>query len=280
MDTVNKLNAAKPTESTIFHYTSLDGLLGIVQSKSLWASSIRHLSDAADFGYALDLAREKLNRKLKAERGPWNTYYGEILRQLDWIDDWTSFVGSFSEDGDLLSQWRAYTPNGIGFSVGMEYQSLVALAASQDFRLIKCIYDSTEHDIILEELIVDSAALIKNGNTDNAVTGFIVRLMMYAPALKHPAFSEEREWRLVSSFVGADPWDSSVTRFRSGKSMLIPYQEFRLARENEKLTISTMYVGPNPHLKLSVSSLSQLLKAGNVQDGCQIRAASAPYRTW
>jgi hypothetical protein len=63
----------------IYHYTSQQGLLGIVNGKSLWVSSIRHLNDAAEFGYSVEMIREILTRRLRAERGPWNTYYGTIL---------------------------------------------------------------------------------------------------------------------------------------------------------------------------------------------------------
>jgi len=43
MDPIQRLTSAVPDSSIIFHYTSQNGLLGIIKSKSLWASSIRHL---------------------------------------------------------------------------------------------------------------------------------------------------------------------------------------------------------------------------------------------
>ena len=104
-----------PTGPFLFHYTTQEGLLGIIDTKSLWMTSVRHLSDSTEFAYTVELVRENLNRKLRAERGPFNNYYGAILGKLDVLKDMTLFVGSFSEEGDLLSQWRAYTSNGIGF---------------------------------------------------------------------------------------------------------------------------------------------------------------------
>jgi hypothetical protein len=50
MDAIERLRSAIPKSTTLFHYTSQAGLLGIIRSKSLWVSSIRHLSDAAESG--------------------------------------------------------------------------------------------------------------------------------------------------------------------------------------------------------------------------------------
>src|ERR1700691_6729181 len=91
------------TTRTMFHYTSQDGLLGIIGSKALWTSSIRHLNDATEFGYAVDMVRESLLRSLRHERGPWNSYCGGVLERLDGTEYMTVLVGSFSEDADSLS---------------------------------------------------------------------------------------------------------------------------------------------------------------------------------
>ena len=54
----------------------------------------------------------------------------------------TPFVASFSENGDQLSQWRAYCPKGNGFSIGFRYSDLSYLLKTTGFRLVKCIYGS------------------------------------------------------------------------------------------------------------------------------------------
>src|ERR1700693_5963128 len=111
-DAFDSLTSVAPTTSTLFHYTSQQGLLGIEDRKARWLSSIRHLNDATEFGYAVDLVRAKLLHKLESECGPWKDYYEIVLDGLNVTDYMTLFVGSFSEHGDLLSQWRAYTPSG------------------------------------------------------------------------------------------------------------------------------------------------------------------------
>lgn len=56
MTIVEQLCSRKP-RSKIFHYTSQSGLIGIVTTKSLWATSIHHLNDATEFGYARTLMK-------------------------------------------------------------------------------------------------------------------------------------------------------------------------------------------------------------------------------
>lgn len=232
-DALDELTAVAPG-GPIFHYTSQQGFLGIIKDKALWLNSIRHLSDAKEFGYAVELVRSKLNHRLQAERGPWNSYYGKVLERLDAIEamhDLVLFVGSFSEAADLLSQWRGYTPSGVGFSIGFEREYLKTMASQQGLHITKCIYELREHEAILENVINRAGALVKNGECEQAVAGFLVGLLRVAPALKDASFHEEQEWRVVSDVL--NPSDAKP-KFRVGKSMLIPYQEFKLAAEGRK----------------------------------------------
>src|SRR6185295_9710766 len=48
----------------------------------------------------------------------------------------TAYVTSFSERGNLLSQWRAYAPRN-GFSVGFDAS---ALARVEGCTLVRCLY--------------------------------------------------------------------------------------------------------------------------------------------
>jgi DUF2971 family protein len=276
MKILQALVAAVPERETLYHYTSQAGLLGIVQKKHLWVSSIRHLNDSREFAYSAELLRTILNGRLRHENGPWNGYYDAILTGLDAIGDTTLFVGCFSENGDLLSQWRAYTPNGVGYSVGVKFTDLKSLATSQRFRLVKCSYDAFEHGLILNELIDEAAKKITGGDFREAVETFFVVLFKYAPALKHPSFAEEKEWRLVGEIV--QPTDRT-TRFRLGKSMLVPYGEFSLMDAADICRLSKIFIGPCPHKEQSVMSVTRLLFSEGFGH-CAVAHSAVPYRSW
>jgi hypothetical protein len=266
-------------EGILYHYTSQQGLLGIVQNKVLWMSNIRYLSDAAEFGYAAGLVREVLNQSLRTERGPWNDYYAGILDTLDETLHSAPSVASFSEEGDLLSQWRAYTPNGLGFSVGFTYDCLKQLAKSQLCSIMRCSYEKSEHDAIVRELIGNAGKWIVDSDHDEsvqtAVSVFFGSFLWIAPALKHPSFHEEREWRLVRP---AQPLSVDKPKFKPGKSMLVPYFEFSLA-DKGRFSPSRIFVGPTPHMQLSVESTTALLQANEVIS-CETVSSGVPYRSW
>ena len=88
----------------LYHYTTASGLIGIIKSRSLWATSHLHLNDLKEYKVAERLIRRELaHSKLSANQG-------HLMTALVRKSQQTSFVLSFSEDGDLLSQWKAYCP--------------------------------------------------------------------------------------------------------------------------------------------------------------------------
>ena len=56
-------NNQPPAE--LYHYTSQSGLLGILNSDFMWASKIHYLNDSTEFGLALNIAKEVLDKKME-----------------------------------------------------------------------------------------------------------------------------------------------------------------------------------------------------------------------
>ena len=49
-----------PPPAILYHYTTQQGLLGIIRDKEIWASHTQYLNDAREFRHALDLIKEEL----------------------------------------------------------------------------------------------------------------------------------------------------------------------------------------------------------------------------
>src|ERR1700683_5599994 len=105
MRIIDQFLARKPTKA-LYHYTSADGLLGIMQTKKIWATSVQHLNDAQEYKYGLGLLREELDARLNAERGPRNERYGELSKSLQSEGGGPIYVACLLDQGDFLSQWR------------------------------------------------------------------------------------------------------------------------------------------------------------------------------
>lgn len=233
-----------------------------------------HLNDSAEFNYTLDLARTDMGLKyLGADSGPKRMFFAFALDFLEILKTTPLFVGSFSLNGDLLSQRRAYTKNGIGFSLGFEYDYLRALAEAQGFKLLRCNYNQVEHNQAIPELI-DASCLKTNPQHDidvQAIRFFTSQLVNIASVLKHPSFAEEKEWRLVS----ADPEVNGPVLFRSGKSMVVPYKEFKLAEDGSPLQMRDSCIGPTPHVEMSKFSVEQLMSKSGINANI-VRSSTVP----
>ena len=130
----------------IYHYSSQRGLLGILDTRELWATKIQFMNDAEEFRHAVALARAVLKQR--------QNDLGKIeaincaIQHLPVIETTDIFVACFSEAGDLLSQWRGYCPDGIGFSIGFDYEELKTVASAQECFVGRCIYDvDTKNDL-------------------------------------------------------------------------------------------------------------------------------------
>jgi len=92
-------------QGPIYHYTSQRGLLGILRRKAIWATEIRYLNDAEEYRYAFSKLRERLR---EGQYDP--EFVDAITHAADFLHNYSIFVASFSRQGDMLSQWRAYCP--------------------------------------------------------------------------------------------------------------------------------------------------------------------------
>ena len=55
------------TKKPIFHYTSPEGILGILNSKSLFATDLNYLNDKSEGIYGLSLLQKELNSLLNGK---------------------------------------------------------------------------------------------------------------------------------------------------------------------------------------------------------------------
>ncbi len=103
----------KMPHSVLYHYTTQAGLLGILNSREIWATHTQYLNDHREFLYALDIFREELGA-LASQNG--DVQQAKCIQGMrDVLQDELSgvnvCVASFSEESDSLSQWRAYAGN-------------------------------------------------------------------------------------------------------------------------------------------------------------------------
>ncbi len=276
----NIISADPPGE--LYHYTSQEGLLGILENRELWASKAIYMNDEAEFRLALSLAREAI----EASSGD-KDIKDELVDDIDVIEKINIFVCSFSARADLLSQWRGYCPPGAGYSIGFPSSELEKVAERLfAFCLGKCTYDPIRQRGAIEELVDFHVRQIKHRQAMTVglipsshfiwAMSFRQALAFIAPLIKHEAFEEEAEWRLVSRPL---PYTNSMFSHRPGRSHLIPFANLPLSISDRPVQIKKIIVGPTPHPDLACDAVKSLLGKLGVT-GCGVEKSKVPFRAW
>jgi hypothetical protein len=249
------------------------------------------LNDAAE----LDLAGELTRREVERAK---STASAEDSKLLEVIGSETGlamhggyeaiYICSFSSDGDLLSQWRGYCPPGSGFSIGFRLRELQPIIEEQGFRCAKCLYTEAEqlpviHRFIEQALIRlrqirDETGLQSRGHWERAYNSVRSRFLQIAPVIKHSKFSEEQEWRLISEPISIT---ADRTKYRQGRSTILPYLELKLATTYEHLLKLYVHVivGPTAHKELAFDAVKNLLVCMKLPNS-EAESSVIPYRAW
>lgn len=269
----------------LFHYTTAAGLAAILRQGKLWASSVHCTNDAEEFVYGFSLTRDLCANPEVIPASFGHAILAMLNGGLKGFEMQSRFVASFSEDGDLLSQWRAYSGNGPGFSIGFNPEDLLGIAARNGCSLLRCVYGPTEQAEAVKELfrreVAAATSLDASAGSlvpDGFAVEFLFALRDLAATFKHRSFAAECEWRLVTPSI---PSAGSHIHFRAGTSLLIPYVELELASEAGALPISHAFVGPTPLAEASRISLVDALATYRCTAGANDVAISAsPFRSW
>ena len=288
-------------DKPLFHYTSVEGFLGIASSKTIWATNILYLNDASELNYSKELLRNELfeirkkgfniNGNLETSVEP--IFFEIVEENIDKLipsQNFGFFVCSFSEEKDLLSQWRGYCPEGIGFSLGFSKKLLTQCAGQSKFALKPCLYDEEAQTQSIRDLIKKTSdrfrTKIKNSSqiwnawdTKGKILAadFMLEFIALAPTFKHHKFCEEKEWRIVASLKMNHM--NELIKFRSGRSMIIPYIEIYLPIKDGNLSIDEIVVGPTTDHLLSMASVEMLLRGKKIEYN-ELSYSTIPYRPW
>ena len=196
------------------------------------------------------------------------------------------FVTSFTENGNLLSQWRGYCKHNQGVSLGFRLEVLQKSAADAKFVLGRCIYDINKKHKLARQVvaeIVQEAEVIGPDPKQHASQSFWgafqsleADLLRIAILIKNPAFSEEDEWRMISPVL--NNYVEPDIHYRVGSTMLIPYLRvpLRTAATSETM-IDQVYLGPTTHQNLAIGSLSKYLSRSRAS--YKVVNSQMPYRS-
>jgi hypothetical protein len=258
----------KVPNSALYHYTNAAGLIGILKSKSIWASSIHHLNDTQEYKHAVRMMSDELETRLRnigSQSGLERLYGTEgplsLLREnLENLKETPLYIASFSEHKDVLSQWRGYCQGSDGFSIGFMPQTLTSLKQA-GFQLVKCEYSEKGQKRLCNALIDSYLEMDSTSNVKRSLwrlgreLNWRSKFSFLAAAIKHSGFREEAEWRLVGKEE-----DHDDLRFRAGRSGVIPYLEIPLAADDENIPVAELVIGPTDDKQASLIGAKKVME--------------------
>ncbi len=240
----------------LFHYTDAMAVKAILEKKELWLSDIRFLNDSQEMNdgvkYVVDVLRADVP-DFQLDEGCTAAATEFLMETFDdhiskYMDDEPTFVCSFSEAGNQLSQWRAYG------SYAIEFDKSVM---EGELDLFQCLYGEAEKKKYASKMVHEAIqGLATDLTNNNGVFGsdfinYSSLLVRTASIFKDESFYEEREVRCAIDVV----LPTTELKFRSKGGLLIPYIVVKFPLE----AIKAIHVGPMRDQELAFTSMKALV---------------------
>lgn len=297
---------ADPCNSIIYHYTSAEGLKGIIENSDIWLTNATFVNDTTEC------------RALQMEKSLFdgidfsNKYVADKWRRfIQYPDDNNTYIASFSRGKESLEQWRAYG----NFRIGFKAKDLV----KRRFNLYECVYHKEQ---IKKWILKKSEVKEWEGDSlnDGSRKGAAFNLIYAASKkYKNKHFKEEREVRLVviSNHTWRPFYSNSPSMFENDPpihyrthpiyKIPVPYVKFFIGDEKESeneqkeevketsrqmkerkineeknkrrnlLPITEVLIGPMLHQKEAEIACKILLKDKGYEN-VKVNVSSMPYR--
>ncbi|WP_164762106.1 MULTISPECIES: DUF2971 domain-containing protein [unclassified Mesorhizobium] len=264
-----------PSELT--HFTTLSGLMGIVEKRCLWASNVSFLNDRRELQHGI-AAAEKVLRDFATlqKKHVFAQIIDDVIVDLRKTKLPDTYATCFCKAHDLLSQWRGYGGRVQGVSVTFAGPQLHTLFRGYGGVAMDVIYDKERTVERMRRSIVTFsglADLLREKEVDKIRVELTKRLPKLVPRFKDDGFSEENEWR----FVIQKDNDFERVKFRDADGVLVPYLEVT-APTGKKLPIKRVTVGPGKNQELTMRSVQLFLEAKGYEK-VLVEPSAVPYRS-
>lgn len=270
-------------KKTLYHYTNAEGLKSILSEGNIWGTHYKYTNDKTEINYSFELIIESLNKHLKKEKDPrkkellkkYLKIQQSINESKEKVEFHDIFVASFSEEKDLLSQWRGYGYNGYGYSIGIDLfrtsRKKVGLPLDpvriNKLHLIKLIYQKTMQMKIIDDYIETFIGHLIEDNSNRDSETFMGAILLIFPLiaclLKNPHFKEEKEWRLIYIPSRNTSNNGNIEiDYRVKDNVVIPYVKMDITQEIPEhiIPIKDILIGPKlDEIKVKIG-LEMLLK--------------------
>ncbi len=285
----------KNNPDSLFHYTTVDGMEGILANGTLRATDARHLNDPTEVIYGIGKAKEYLKGKLPSLNCDAKIFFEEIINcDLEKRIHSRSkyFISSFSSKENDLNQWRSYADGAKGFALEFSRELIDSSAKSAQSRLsvtegcvyfntYPVVYETTRQHAVVDNLTKLTDEALKE-NPPHEQRDFIfntISICLFAISLtmKNEHYSEEKEYRFLK--IAPPKHDGNKIKYRTRGSSLVPYTEFGW-KSATPCPLKRVWIGPAAAHDTTPESVKEFLKHHGYGDEIEVVKSDIPYRSF
>jgi len=215
MDLFCEVLPKERSESHLYHYTDEAGLKGILRSGKLWLTEISRLNDPSELNHGFEVGIGVLKAAVM-NGSPYCKKFADLIeafyKQMGIRDSAQFFVGSFSWHREDLCQWRAYGDDGRGYALEFDVAAIDSVVERQppteafpltyaDSRLQTLDGEIVEAFRRLVDIDLIMQSKPEKEDLADVCTGLLVQLLRAAVFFKHEAYENEREYRLLQTYM-------------------------------------------------------------------------------
>jgi len=226
--------------NVIYHYTTGEGLLGIINSMELHFTNMNFLNDPTESTWYKQVLEDILSENIIC-KDIYNELYNESYMNI-YISP--TYIASFCKERDSLSMWKHYS-KGNGYNIGFKIDSFLS---NKDIIIEKkeIIYDVKKQKKILTDHIlrfgkrIDSVCRFSNNDSpfsefDDLQIEFCDKILNYAFQFKHFAYKDEEEIRLIIPYIpyGEKVYENKYRKYKvSDNGVIVEYTAMKFSAKD------------------------------------------------
>lgn len=270
-------------DGVVYHYTTMNTLMSIVENQCLWLSKSDFLNDSSEIQYVLRLVDSvglDLHQNSMSDMDSGNAMNARnfLLEQLEY-ESAKIYILSLTETNDLISLWYNYAQQE-GCNIGLDMKSLDEslhdmVDGNNTFAMHgSVVYRRSEQEQMVrrefDKFIQQLGRLPEPVQTDyqhRIWQDFRMRFFTYGVFFKDECFEPENEYR-----VAIVTYNDNSVLFRNSRGAIIPYIKLPLAKP-----FRSVMIGPRNKQDIVESGLQYYLRVQGLSN-VETQVSSIPLR--
>ncbi len=305
------------SDTLLYHYTDVNGLLGIVQSNTLWATEAAFLSDPVEMHYSArlikqviddycaknpyDLATEQLEHMRML---PTHTAYNDVFREHVGQDVYPHrpeeayAIISFSLNDDSILLWREYADKGNGYALALTRTTLDGklrsgtMTIGQDF-IRRVLYQPEQQTTLINDVLTTFLNYYREHNLEFGTVWQALdnELKTLLPVLKSHYYAQENEARYIGKMSNMMNWslpkvadenksdiEAMDVIFSAESGVVVPLIRMKPI-DGGPIPIQEIVIGPSLNQDMAEIGLRRLCDRYHYPGSIRIKRSEVPYRS-